>query len=142
MTGPHRSRPTIESDPHLAAFDPTTAERVVEPPVPGVPSDNTTLTEVLNGMELLGFDGTFITHEDSVLECGSCGARADAGTFPVESTRRLEGASDPDDMVKVVACSCPVCGVGGTVILGYGVNASPIDADMSSAMSHDRSGST
>lgn len=137
MTGPHRSIQTIESDPDVAAFDPTTAERVVEPPVPGVPSDNTTLTEVLNGMELLGFGGTFITHEDSVLECVSCGARSHAGTFRVEDTRRLEGASDPDDMIKVVACSCPVCGVGGTVILGYGVNASRIDADMSSAMSHD-----
>ena len=37
--------------------------------------------------------------------------------------RRLEGASDPDDMISVVAVTCPRCGTGGTLVLKYGPTA-------------------
>ena len=49
---------------------------------------------------------------------------------PRSALGALEGASDPDDMILVIAASCPVCSTGGTVVLGYGPNASPEDADL------------
>lgn len=38
----------------------------------------------------------------------------------MHSHRRLEGASDPDDMVAIVAISCPVCATQGTLSPQYG----------------------
>jgi hypothetical protein len=46
----------------------------------------------------------------------------------------LEGASDPDDMMTVIAARCPHCGVAGTLVLGYGPNASPEHVAVSRAL--------
>lgn len=54
------------------------------------------------------------------------------------SLRRLEGASDPDDMLAVVAVQCPECGRRGTVTLGYGPAASPPDGDVLRALDDRR----
>ena len=43
-------------------------------------------------------------------------------------TVRLEGASDPADMLHVSALRCPVCGTGGAFVSPYGVNAGEADA--------------
>jgi hypothetical protein len=48
----------------------------------------------------------------------------------MSSLRRLEGASDPADMVAIVALTCPNCGARGTVVLGFGPAGSPDDADV------------
>jgi ribosomal protein S27AE len=118
----------LDSDPDLAGFDPASSERVVEAPIMGVPTDNTTLTEVLNGMRELGFGTSFTAQDGARLRCGHCEVTSAATAFVVEDTRRLEGASDPDDLVTVVAAFCPECGSGGSLVLGYGVNATPEDA--------------
>jgi hypothetical protein len=68
--------------------------------------------------------------EGGVLRCTRCGESSPAGAFRVERERRLEGASDPDDMVLVVAARCPACGAAGTVVLGYGPEASGADSDL------------
>lgn len=103
-------------------------------PVPGAPSDNTTLTAVLARMDDDGFGAQFIVREGAQLECLACRAISPASSFVVSRSRRLEGASDPDDMVHVVAAPCPACNVGGTVVLTYGVNASLEDGDVSLAL--------
>jgi hypothetical protein len=56
----------------------------------------------------------------------------------MHSLRRLEGASDPDDMLAVVALECGVCGVSGTMVLGYGPAASDIDGDVLRALQDRR----
>jgi hypothetical protein len=39
--------------------------------------------------------------------------------------RRLEGASDPADMLAVFALTCPRCGTAGTLTLNYGPETTP-----------------
>jgi hypothetical protein len=123
----HPSSPS-DDDPDLVGFDPTSSEQVVDVPIAGVPTDNTTMTEVLNGMRELGFGTSFDAQDGAQLRCEHCEVTSPATAFVVEDTRRLEGASDPDDLVTLVAAFCPSCGSGGSLVLGYGVNASPDDA--------------
>ena len=56
----------------------------------------------------------------------------------MSSLRRLEGASDPDDMLAVVALACPACGTQGTVVLGFGPNATAEDSDVLKALRDER----
>ena len=108
----------------------------VEQPVEGTPSDNTTLTTVLEQFAELGFTGHFVVDDDGGVECGACGATSASADLQFEHTRRLEGASDPDDMLSVVAARCPKCGQGGTIVMGYGPNASPGDAKVARSVAN------
>jgi hypothetical protein len=56
----------------------------------------------------------------------------------MSSLRRLEGASDPDDMVAIVAITCPNCAAQGTVVLGYGPMATLQDAEVLKELQDDR----
>ena len=99
-------------------------------PEPTAPSDNTTLQDVLAGYAEAGFESSFGAQEGGVVRCDSCGSELDAETVRMRSLRRLEGASDPDDMLAVVALECGVCSAAGTLVLGYGPNASADDSDV------------
>ena len=101
---------------------------------PDPPSDNTTLTEVVDGYRDSGFSGDFWAEEGASVRCGGCASVMDARRFVMHSLRRLEGASDPDDMVAVAATTCPVCNSNGTIVLGYGPMSSRTDADVLMAM--------
>ncbi len=87
---------------------------------PGAPGDNTTLVDVLRGYEEDGWTTTFELLDDGSLNCGSCGMAILSDAVKVHSLRRLEGASDPADMLAVVAVTCPHCGSGGVITLNYG----------------------
>jgi hypothetical protein len=56
----------------------------------------------------------------------------------MRSLRRMEGASDPADMMAVVALECGVCGASGTMVLGYGPTASDVDSDVLRALQDGR----
>lgn len=103
-------------------------------PVSGAPSDNTTVSAVLSWFEQRGFREQLLPVDGAAFECSGCGERSAATAFEIEAARRFEGASDPDDMVTVLAARCPRCGAVGTVVLGYGPSASDIDADISAAL--------
>jgi hypothetical protein len=103
---------------------------------PFVPSDNTTLSSVLVGLEREGFEAQFVAADGGSLRCTACGVESPAGAYAVETIRRLEGASEPDEMMSVVAALCPNCGSRGTAVLGYGPGASPEDAAVSIALPH------
>jgi hypothetical protein len=94
------------------------------------PSDNTTLVDVLQGYQEAGFASNFGAEEGGVVHCDTCGSDLDSGRVEMRSLRRLEGASDPDDMMAVVALECGVCGAAGTMVLGYGPSASAADSDV------------
>lgn len=98
------------------------------------PSDNTTLTEVIDRYRDAGFTADFSAEEGCSLRCGACGSVVDAGRVSAHSIRRLEGASDPSDMLALVAVTCPVCAAQGTAVLGYGPMASAVDADVLTAL--------
>jgi hypothetical protein len=56
----------------------------------------------------------------------------------MRSLRRLEGASDPADMLAVVALECGVCNASGTMVLGYGPAAADADSDVLRALQDRR----
>lgn len=66
--------------------------------------------------------------DDARLRCGNCEAASPVDEFDDVWATRLEGQSDPDDMVLVVAARCPACGAGGSVVLGFGPEASAEDS--------------
>jgi len=103
------------------------------------PSDGTTLTEVLEAYATAGFTGSFSVTEDSQLQCHECEKISAPAEVRMASLRRLEGASDPDDMFAVVAITCPVCASTGTLILGFGPTAPPEDGDVLRALQDVRS---
>ncbi len=47
----------------------------------------------------------------------------DAAAFPIDRVERLEGASDPADMLMVLGGRCPYCGTLGTLTLNFGPTA-------------------
>jgi len=94
----------------------------------GVPSDNTTLLAVLGAFEAEGFTGDLMVTDDGDVRCAACRREAPPEDFEVGRCRRMEGASDPDDMLAVLGLVCPECGAKGTVITHYGPTASPGEA--------------
>ena len=110
---------------------------MADPPF-GAPSDNTTLTEVLEGYAEAGFTSSFAAQEGGAVRCDTCGAELDPNQVDMRSLRRLEGASDPADMMAVVAMQCGVCGASGTMVLGYGPAANDVDGDVLRALQDRR----
>lgn len=106
--------------------------------VASIPGDNTTLTAVIGDLEALGYDSQFEVVDGGAVRCGACGETSspEAWAARADETRRMEGASDPDDMLTVVGARCPLCGAAGTAVLGYGINASPDDAIVAASLAH------
>jgi len=96
----------------------------------GEPRDASTITEVLATFEQAGYRSQFVVRPGGALECTACHRNVHARDAHVHAFRRLEGASDPADMLAVVALVCPHCGARGTVVLGYGPAASEEDAEV------------
>jgi hypothetical protein len=107
-------------------------------PVPGVPSDNTTMVDVVRAFERAGFDGDVVLHDDGTVGCGSCGGTVAPQDLEVHALRRLEGASDPGDMVAVVAIACPVCGQRGTLVIPFGPEGSAGEAEFLQHLQDER----
>ncbi len=102
------------------------------------PSDNTTLAAILASYERSGFDSSFSPRTGGTIECVHCDSVLPSSQFTIDSLRRLEGASDPDDMIAVVALSCPKCQAKGLLVLGYGPMASAEDSDILASMQDGR----
>ncbi len=100
------------------------------PPDHMPPSDNTTMRDVLASYEASGFATQFTVEPGAAIRCAACSSVVAAADVAMHSMRRLEGASDPADMMAVVALSCPVCSSKGTAVLGYGPMASAEDSDV------------
>ena len=93
------------------------------------PGDNTTLQAVLERFESDGYVGQMLVTREGALRCTACGTTHDAGSVHAEQLRRMEGTSDPADMLAVVGTTCPGCGGKATLVLGYGPEASAEEAD-------------
>ena len=99
-------------------------------PRAGAPSDNDTLQSVLAGLAEHGFDGESNALEGGVVSWRRCGHEVPAADVAVEHLRRMEGASDPDDMLAVMGVTCPTCGDKAALVVAYGPNAGSADADV------------
>ena len=97
-----------------------------------------TMTEAVDRFIAEGFTAEFGAVEGGLVRCYSCRADIDPRELHVNQILRVEGASDPDDMVAVVAVTCPHCGTKGTLTLKYGPDASPEEADVFLSLEDDR----
>jgi hypothetical protein len=89
-----------------------------------------TLRDVIDELEQSGGHGQFGAREGGMIRCFTCRKDFAPTDATVDTVRRLEGASDPDDMIAVVPLSCPHCGIDGTLILAYGPEASLEDSEV------------
>ncbi len=96
----------------------------------GVARGAETLLDVLGRYTDMGWSSQFAARPRGVVECESCRNSVAAVDVPVLELRRLEGASDPDDMLAVVAIECPRCGLRGSLVLNYGPTATEEDASV------------
>jgi hypothetical protein len=94
------------------------------------PQDAQTLSDVVAAFERNGYGGQFRVLDGGRLQCLTCRNEYASGDATMDDLRRLEGASDPADMLAVAALRCPVCGAHGTVVLNYGPEAPLDDADV------------
>lgn len=99
----------------------------VEPVRAGTPSDNTTVTAIIDELERDGYTASFGARDGARLHCSACRQESPAAAYVVAATRRVEGASDPDAAAIVIAGTCPQCGAEGTVVLAYGPDAGEVD---------------
>jgi len=97
-------------------------------------SSDTNSTESLQGilgeLSAAGYRANFGARPGASIHCSSCGIARPASEWDNHEIRRLEGMSDPADMIAVVALRCPSCRVRGTVVLSYGPEASLDDAEV------------
>ena len=97
-------------------------------------SDEPTLRGVLAGLEADGYTGQLGARPGGVIRCFSCRHEFPASTVETPTLRRLEGASDPDDMLAVLAVRCPSCATPGTLVLAYGPEAAIEDSEVLAAL--------
>lgn len=122
---------TADPDPNLAAAPHRPS---------GAPSDNTSMLELLGNYEEAGYGGQFSVVDDALVLCHTCRSRTEPESLAVMSMRRLEGASDPADMMVLAAITCPICATGGVLTLNYGPEATAEQAQVQAAL-NDRRGS-
>ncbi|MGY6501532.1 MAG: hypothetical protein ACXIVQ_11670 [Acidimicrobiales bacterium] len=100
-------------------------------------SADTPLLAVLRGFESEGYTGQFDAREGGVIHCFSCGQDFDAVRCHDGPIRRLEGASDPADMLAVIPVRCPNCSTLGTLVTNYGPEATVADAEVLVALERE-----
>jgi hypothetical protein len=103
--------------------------------------DAQTIAEVLRAYEREGYHGQFRAIDGARIECFTCHESSAASTVAVEQMARLEGPTDPADMVAVMGITCPRCSTRGTLLLGFGPEATLEDAEAFSALPDARHGS-
>ncbi len=101
------------------------------------PAADETVVSVLDTFAVAGWPSNHLVRGGALAECGVCGEATRADAVDVEAVHRLEGASEPADLQMAIGWTCPHCGAGGTIIVGYGPNASDTDADMLAAIDLD-----
>lgn len=107
-------------------------------PITDDPSDNTTLVDVLASYAEAGFDANHGVTDDGDFRCGSCHDTSPTPSVEMVSMRRLEGASNPEEMMSVVAARCPRCGAAGVVVAHYGPAGTIADAEFLRAVEDHR----
>jgi hypothetical protein len=99
-------------------------------PLAGVARDATSILEVMQAFEREGYRAQFAARAGGVVECLACRHLFDPATAGLDQFRRMEGASDPADMLALIALTCPQCGARGTLVLAFGPMAPEPDMDV------------
>jgi hypothetical protein len=93
-----------------------------------MPTD-VSLVDVLASLEAEGYVAQFVPRTRGVIRCATGDHEFSASSATVDQSRRLEGVSDPADMVIVLSLHCPICDRAGTLVLHYGPEASAEESD-------------
>jgi hypothetical protein len=88
------------------------------------------LLGILAALRDEGFTYDFHTRPGGVVECGECHAPHPADRLELHRVDRLEGDSDPAEMLAVCAVACPKCGIRGTLVLTFGPESTREDDDV------------
>ena len=88
------------------------------------------LLSLLAEFRVEGFTRDFRSKPGGVVECGGCHAPHRADSLELHRLERLEGDSDPSEMLAVCAVVCPACGIRGTLVLTYGPESTREDDDI------------
>lgn len=97
------------------------------PTEPGVPSDSTTMLDVLASLADEGYTQDMFVTPEAMVRCGACHHVTAPADLVLNRLCRIEGASDPADMAAVLAVTCKVCGAKGTAVVRFGPEAEPQD---------------
>jgi hypothetical protein len=87
-----------------------------------------------------GFTFDFHTRPGGMVECGHCHVIHAANTLELHHLERLEGDSDPAEMLAVCAVRCPKCGTRGTLVLTFGPESTREDDDVMELLDDARPG--
>ena len=85
---------------------------------------------ILAGFRDDGFTIDFHARPGGVVECGGCHAPHRADELELLRLERLEGDSDPAEMLAICAVACPACGMRGTLVLTFGPESTREDGDV------------
>ena len=107
-------------------------------PRPPAQTDGLRLDESHASLERKGFDEQFRVKPGGLVLCLACDQASPAKSFPVESQKRVEGVSDPDEQSIVVALHCPACEAKGTLTLAFGPRAGRDEAAVLSDLAPPR----
>ena len=97
-------------------------------------SEVRTLAELLAAFEVEGYKGHMAAAPAGYVVCLTCHVESPATDMRVDALDRMEGASDPSEMLAVAALVCPLCSAHGTLVMSYGPEASEDDADVLAAL--------
>lgn len=97
---------------------------------PGPTPSAATLIDVVEAARRDGAAAEFTVAPDTRLHCGSCDNDVDPSAVEREWMHRLEGASDPDELVSVSMITCPACAARGLLVLPYGPAADELESDI------------
>ena len=100
----------------------------------GVARDAETIVDVLADLEGAGYTTQLAARADARVECLGCRTSSPADAFRLDALHRLEGVSDPADMLGIAALVCPACERSGALVLNYGPQATSVDADVLAAL--------
>lgn len=88
------------------------------------------LSTVIDAMSIEHGYGQFGAADGAEIRCFNCHRTFPASGVTADVVTRLEGASDPADMMIVMPVACPSCGTAGTLVLTYGAAAASEDSDV------------
>jgi hypothetical protein len=94
------------------------------------PLDAASLEDIMATLEAAGFTAQMAARPGAMIVCFSCHEETPASDIGLEALGRAEGPSDPADMLAVAGLTCPHCAARATVVLGYGPEADPDDAEV------------
>jgi hypothetical protein len=100
-----------------------------EPGPDPMPTD-TPLLEVLGRFDAMGYQGQARAVADGAIECLTCRELIQAADVDASRVVRLEGVSDPADMLLVVPIDCPHCDTLSTLVANYGPESTVEEAEV------------